>query len=53
VIGRTPIAAAGGTAESTLELSPGKYVLLCNIVDQPAGVSHFENGMYASFLVEP
>jgi hypothetical protein len=55
VIDRTPSVAASGNAESTLELSPGKYVLLCNIVDQPAGaeaVSHFENGMYASFLVE-
>ena len=37
-------------------LSPGKYVLICNLVDNGASgsrpESHYENGMYASFFVE-
>ena len=48
--------AAGATEEITLDLSPGKYLLICNIVELPPGqppVSHYQNGMVAFFLVEP
>jgi hypothetical protein len=39
----------------TVTLSPGKYVLFCDIVSR-VGVeveSHYRNGMYTSFLVQP
>jgi hypothetical protein len=35
----------------TVALSPGKYVLFCDVV--AAGESHYRNGMYVSMLVEP
>ena len=41
-----------GTIE--VELFPGKYVLICNLVDRPAAGPadpHYLNGMAASFLV--
>jgi uncharacterized cupredoxin-like copper-binding protein len=45
------------TTESIeLDLSPGKYLLICNVVETPPGlpvVSHYQNGMVAFFLVEP
>jgi uncharacterized cupredoxin-like copper-binding protein len=47
---------AGTTESITLNLSPGKYLLLCNIVELPPGqppVSHYQNGMVALFLLEP
>lgn len=44
------------TTESIeLDLSPGKYLLICNIVETPPGlpvVSHYRNGMVVAFLVE-
>jgi uncharacterized cupredoxin-like copper-binding protein len=48
--------AAGSTQSLTLDLTPGKYLLICNIVEMPQGgkpVSHYRNGMVASLLVEP
>lgn len=48
--------APGGTQRLTLDLSPGKYVLLCNVVDLSAGAtaaSHYRNGMATSLLVLP
>jgi uncharacterized cupredoxin-like copper-binding protein len=39
--------AAGSTAELSFEASPGKYVLVCNVP------GHYQQGMTASFLVEP
>ncbi len=47
---------AGTTESITLDLTPGKYMLICNIVELPPGqqpVSHYQNGMVALFLVEP
>lgn len=39
----------------TVSLSPGKYVLFCDVVirDGANVESHYRNGMYASFFVEP
>jgi uncharacterized cupredoxin-like copper-binding protein len=48
--------AAGSTEKLTLDLSPGKYLLICNIVERPPGqplVSHYQNGMVSLFLVGP
>ena len=40
-------------AALTLELSPGKYVLLCNRLEQTGGaiIGHYRRGMYAGLLV--
>ena len=35
----------GKSASATFELSPGKYVLICNVA------GHYEDGMYAGFEV--
>jgi uncharacterized cupredoxin-like copper-binding protein len=45
---------AGDTAELTLDLDAGTYVLLCNIVEDEDGEveSHFAEGMHATFTVE-
>jgi uncharacterized cupredoxin-like copper-binding protein len=45
---------AGDTAELTLDLEAGDYVLLCNIVEDEDGEaeSHFAEGMHANFTVE-
>jgi uncharacterized cupredoxin-like copper-binding protein len=45
---------AGETAELTLDLEAGDYVLLCNIVEEENGEaeSHFAEGMHANFTVE-
>jgi hypothetical protein len=54
IVGRLGAVAARSTAELSAGLSPGKYVLLCNIVERVPGapvVSHYENGMYASLQV--
>jgi uncharacterized cupredoxin-like copper-binding protein len=48
--------AAKSTESITLDLSPGKYLLICNITEQVPGqpvTSHYQNGMAALFLVEP
>jgi uncharacterized cupredoxin-like copper-binding protein len=48
--------AAGSEASLQLDLSPGKYLLICNIVERVPGqqpVSHYQNGMVALLLVEP
>jgi hypothetical protein len=38
-----------------VNLTPGKYVLLCDIVTREGGEveSHYREGMHTSFLVEP
>lgn len=41
---------SGGTEELTVKLDPGKYVLLCNIVEEDE--SHYQEGMHAAFSVE-
>jgi uncharacterized cupredoxin-like copper-binding protein len=44
----------GGSASLELELFPGKYLLICNLVDRPAtgpADPHYLNGMVLPFLV--
>jgi hypothetical protein len=47
---------ADATGSIDAALSPGKYVLICNLVDSGGSgsrpQSHYQNGMYASFFVE-
>jgi len=50
-IGEVEDVAIGGSAVLTLDLEPGKYVLLCNIVD--GGEVHFKQGMRTAFEVTP
>jgi uncharacterized cupredoxin-like copper-binding protein len=46
--------AVGSTGSLTLDLEPGNYVLICNIVETEDGQleSHYEQGMRAAFVVE-
>jgi uncharacterized cupredoxin-like copper-binding protein len=46
---------SGDTAELTLDLEAGSYVLLCNVVEEEETgevESHFAEGMHATFTVE-
>ena len=60
VLGEVEDVAAGETKELTLVLEAGSYVLLCNIVEEMGememepgtSLSHFVNGMHATFTVE-
>ena len=56
------VVGASGPIEPTetdglpLTLDPGRYVLVCNIVERLPGQpvkSHYQNGMYTSLLVRP
>lgn len=54
ISGRVEKLAAGASGTLELELFPGKYLLICNILDTaPGGVAepHYLNGMVLSFLV--
>jgi len=42
----------GGTANATLVLAPGHYLLMCDVADQH-GVRHFEKGMFRPLVVRP
>lgn len=46
--------AVGSTGSLTLDLEPGNYVLICNIVETEDGEleSHYELGMRTAFVVE-
>jgi uncharacterized cupredoxin-like copper-binding protein len=60
VLGEVEDVATGDSEELSLDLEPGSYVLLCNVVEEPGEMemepgtsfSHFANGMHASFTVE-
>jgi uncharacterized cupredoxin-like copper-binding protein len=54
VLGEVEDVASGDTEDLTLDLEPGSYLLLCNIVEEEDGESesHFAEGMHASFTVE-
>lgn len=46
---------AGSQKELTLDLEPGSYLLLCNVVEETETgevESHFHEGMHATFTVE-
>jgi hypothetical protein len=48
--------APGDSQQLATTLSPGKYVLLCNVIDgaaPTASASHYRNGMATSLLVLP
>lgn len=50
VVDRIEPFAAGERRELSLELSSGKYLLVCNIVERPSGLpieSHYDQGMVA------
>jgi uncharacterized cupredoxin-like copper-binding protein len=47
--------AAGDSAELAVELEAGKYVLICNLVEEMADGTtdrHYEEGMHAQFTVQ-
>jgi len=44
--------AVGDTPTLTVSLAPGSYVLICNIVDEDTGTSHYHAGMRIGFTVE-
>jgi plastocyanin len=43
---------AGTTKSFTAEVTPGKYFLVCNLVDADTGDKHFGHQMYAPFTVQ-
>lgn len=55
VLGEVEDIESGDTAELTLDLEAGDYVLLCNIVEEEDDgeiESHFAEGMFTTFTVE-
>lgn len=46
-VGEIPSIAAGKSASVTIDLTPGKYVLICNVA------GHYQLGMHVAFTVEP
>jgi len=50
-LGEVEDVAVGSTKTVTLDLAPGKYLLLCNIVD--GGEVHYKLGMRTAFEVKP
>jgi uncharacterized cupredoxin-like copper-binding protein len=45
---------AGKTVSFTANLAPGKYILICNIREQPPGqpqINHYQKGMRTAFTV--
>lgn len=50
-LGEVEDVAVGSTKAVTLDLAPGKYLLLCNIVD--GDQVHFKLGMRTAFEVKP
>jgi hypothetical protein len=50
-VGEIEDIASGSHASKEFDLSPGSYVLFCNIVDDTTHVSHFAKGMHAEITV--
>ena len=46
--------AIGGEESATMELAAGKYLFICNLVDQDSSgtLVHFTNGMFRAFTVQ-
>jgi hypothetical protein len=44
---------ADATADLSVDLEAGAYVLLCNVVEEADGLSHYQEGMYSAFEVTP
>lgn len=56
MVGEVEAFAAGTQASGVFNLEPGRYILICNIVEGGAGgqpISHFEEGMVATLTVTP
>ncbi len=53
-IGEIEDVTVGSTQEVTFDLEPGKYVLVCNLVEESGGTTevHYKLGMSAEFTVE-
>ena len=51
LLGEIEDIAVGATAELTVPLAAGKYVLLCNIYDETEQEAHFKLGMRTGFTV--
>jgi uncharacterized cupredoxin-like copper-binding protein len=51
-IGEVEEVSVGGTGSVTLDLAPGKYLFICNIVDADDGVSHYGKGMTIAVTVQ-
>jgi uncharacterized cupredoxin-like copper-binding protein len=53
VVGEIEDIEVGATASLTLDLEPGSYVLLCNLVEEEDGEleSHYQMGMWIGFEV--
>lgn len=51
VIGEVEEVSVGSTRSVTLDLPPGKYVFICNIVD-PDGTAHYGKGMAIAVNVQ-
>ena len=54
MIGEISPFSPGSKASTVLELEPGDYALICNVVETVNGerVSHYLNGMYTAFTVQ-
>lgn len=50
-VGEISETAAGASGTVTLDLTPGKYLLICNIVDAD-GTAHYGSGMSTAFTVK-
>ncbi len=53
-IGEIEDVTVGSTQEVTFDLEPGKYVLICNLVEESGGTAevHYKLGMSTGFTVE-
>jgi hypothetical protein len=53
LVGEIEPFASGATCAGTFDLSPGTYVLLCNVVEEDGGehAAHFEEGMFTTLTV--
>jgi hypothetical protein len=56
VVAKSDPFAAKEKLEASIDISPGKYLLICSQEEVPWGgplLSHYQEGMAASFLVQP
>lgn len=42
----------GATADLSVTLAPGNYVLICNVYDEEEQEAHYQMGMHTAFTVE-
>jgi len=51
VMGEVEDVAVGESADLTLDMAPGKYVLLCNVYSETENEAHYAMGMRTDFTV--